>query len=87
VKGRNIYTPSLDDGCLDGVMRSKIIGIALNLNYIVFEDAHINETNLLDADELFLTNAINGIKWVGAYKTKRFYNDSAKLFISVLNKF
>lgn len=86
VKGRNIFTPSLDDGCLDGVMRNRIIEIALELNYIVFEDASIRENDLIDADELFLTNAISGIKWIGAFKSKRYYNNSAKLFVSVLNR-
>ncbi len=33
-----------------------------------------DEPTLLDADELFLTNAINGIRWVKEFKGKQYGN-------------
>ena len=87
VKGKSMYTPSLEEGCLDGVMRNRIIDIALDMNYIVFEDAILSVNDITAADEIFLTNAISGIQWVGAYKTKRFYNTAAKKLIADLNNF
>jgi len=33
---------------------------------------------LLKADELFLTNVIDGIRWVGAIKDKRYFNVLSK---------
>ncbi len=86
VKGKSIYTPSIDDGCVAGVMRNKIIDIAIKLKYIVFEDASLRITDLLDADEVFLTNAINGVKWTIAFRTKRYYNTVSKQLIAELNK-
>jgi branched-chain amino acid aminotransferase len=45
----------------------------------------LNPQNLLAADEIFLTNAVKGIEWVVAYRTKRYYNDMSKKMIQLLN--
>ncbi|MEX1132668.1 MAG: aminotransferase class IV [Flavobacteriales bacterium] len=66
-----LYTPSLADGCVGGVMRAQVINLALANNIKVYE-CSLNPQNLLAADELFFTNAIRGIQWVGAYRTKRY---------------
>lgn len=66
-----LYTPSLSDGCLGGVMRAQVINQALANGIKVYE-CSLNPQNLLAADELFFTNAIQGIRWVGGYRTKRY---------------
>lgn len=66
-----LYTPSLADGCVGGVMRAQVINLALANGIKVYECA-LNPQNLLAADELFFTNAVRGIQWVGAYRTKRY---------------
>ena len=85
VKNGVLYTPPLSDGCIDGVMRSNIIELARKHKISVYE-VSLAMNVLLNSDELFLTNAISGIKWVGAYKTKRFYNNMSKLLIEKLNE-
>lgn len=48
-----LYTPSLDDGCLGGIMRMQIINIALENGIKVYECSLLsNPQNLLAADEL-----------------------------------
>ena len=79
-----LYTPSLDSGCLGGIMRMQIINIALQNGIQVYE-TNISPQNLLVADEVFLTNAINGIKWVGGYRTKRYGKEMSKKLIGLLN--
>lgn len=66
-----LYTPSLSDGCVGGVMRAQVVNLALANNIKVYE-CSLNPQNLLAADELFFTNAVRGIQWVGAYRTKRY---------------
>ena len=66
-----LYTPSLSDGCLGGIMRMQVINIALENGIKVYESS-LNPQNLLVADELFFTNAALGVQWVGAYRTKRY---------------
>ncbi|PJA06965.1 MAG: 4-amino-4-deoxychorismate lyase [Flavobacteriales bacterium CG_4_10_14_0_2_um_filter_32_8] len=84
-KNNNIYTPSVEEGCMDGVMRRQILRIAKELNINVFEGM-VNGSMLLQADELFLTNAIKGIQWVSAYRQKRFYNKYTKIILEQLNQ-
>ena len=80
-----LYTPSLDLGCLGGTMRMQIINIAIANNMRVYE-CNITPQNLLVADEIFLTNAIQGITWVGAFRTKRYFNTVANQLVDLLNK-
>ncbi|MBK7941133.1 MAG: aminotransferase class IV [Flavobacteriales bacterium] len=54
-----LYTPSLADGCLGGVMRMQVINLALANGIKVYE-CSLNPQNLLAADELFFTNAVRG---------------------------
>jgi len=35
---------------------------------------------------VFLTNAVQGIRWVGGYKQKRYYNQLAKKITQLLNE-
>lgn len=61
-----LYTPSLADGCLGGVMRMQVINLALASGIKVYE-CSLNPQNLLAADELFFTNSIRGVQWVATY--------------------
>ncbi len=85
VKNGVLYTPPVSDGCVDGVMRKKIIEIA-NENKIAVYEISIMQNVLLAADELFLTNTIHGIRWVVAYKQKRYFNNTSKKLTEELNK-
>jgi len=84
-KNNNLYTPSLDEGCMDGVMRRQILKVAKELNINVFVGM-VNGSMLIQADELFLTNAIKGIEWVVAYREKRYFNKASKEILDQLNK-
>ncbi|MDA3953032.1 MAG: aminotransferase class IV [Bacteroidales bacterium] len=85
VKGDVLSTPPLKDGPVAGIMRKQILKIAdSNGLKINFEDS-LNETHLLSADEVFLTNSISGIRWVLAYKDRRYFSNIAHQFIEKLN--
>ena len=56
-----------------------------DLKINVFEGM-VNGSMLLQADELFLTNAIKGIEWVVAYREKRYFNKTTKEILDELNK-
>lgn len=86
VKQNQLYTPSLEEGCVQGIMRNKIIEIAIGQKYTVFEDCRITIDDLLHADEVFLTNTVNGIKWVMAFRSRRYFNKVSKSLLSGLNK-
>jgi branched-chain amino acid aminotransferase len=86
VKDGVLFTPSLESGAVNGIMREQIIQIALKLGITVYDDCIIKPEQLEEADEIFLTNAIVGIRWVVAYGERRYFNRSAKTLIEELNK-
>lgn len=84
VKNGALYTPALEEGCVPGVMRQQVLKLARENRVAVYEISLLMNV-LLNADELFLTNAVNGIVWVGAYKGKRYFNNTAKQFHDRIN--
>ena len=80
-----LYTPPLSSGCVGGTMRMKVINLALSNNIKVYESP-ITAGHLLSCDEIILTNAIQGVKWVRSYKTKRFFHKMADLLVQLLNE-
>lgn len=58
-----IYTPSLEEGCVDGVMRKYLIQALRERGEEVMETG-LTTADLATADEVFLTNSIRGIRWV-----------------------
>lgn len=85
VKNNTILTPPLEDGCVDGVMRKQILNIAHNNKILSFEQT-VTVNTLMNADEVFLTNAIKGVEWVGQFKNKFYTNKLAVLFTEKLNE-
>ena len=85
VKGDSIKTPPLADGCLKGIMRKQILQLLLeDLNYIT-EEASISPFELQKADELFITNVIQGIVPITQYRKKTYKSDFAKELVKKLN--
>jgi len=87
IKGNEVFTPAVSTGCVDGVMRSLVLEIIKKHTHLkVVENLGAQESDLLNADEIFLTNAIQGIQWVmGIYET-RFFNQQTKKISELLNK-
>ena len=78
-----LYTPALSDGCVAGVMRMQVINLAIAHGMKVYE-CSLNPQNLLAADELFFTNAIRGIQWAAAYRTKRYAHRQSQELVELL---
>ena len=55
IKDNLIYTPPLSDGCIDGTMRSWVID-----NEKIIEKS-LSLPDIKQSDEVFITNALNGI--------------------------
>ncbi len=80
-----LYTPPLSDGCIGGTMRMHVINTALKNNFKVYETSLLPQ-NLIVADEIFLTNAIKGIQWVGGYRSKRYFNTVSNQLLNLINE-
>ncbi len=58
-----LKTPAITEGCIAGIMRKYLIN-ACRKEGIPVEETTIHVDDLLNASEVFLTNAIKGIRWV-----------------------
>ena len=79
-----LYTPSLNEGCIGGVMRQVVMRLAIE-NGIELIEAQVNPDILNEADEVFITNAAKGIQWVMGYNSKRYFNEMSKFLSEKLN--
>lgn len=84
-KNNTLYTPSISEGCIDGITRKHIIEVANSMNITVIEGA-VTGSMLLQTDELFLTNSIAGIKWVKEHRGKFYTNETTKLILEKFNE-
>jgi branched-chain amino acid aminotransferase len=85
IKGDVIYTPALAEGCIAGIMREHMIRKLKAGNYQLVEGM-IEIDQLLDADEVFLTNSIYNMRWVQSIGDKNYRNVLAqKIFAAVFS--
>ena len=66
-------------------MRTEVIRAATDLGINVIE-SNIYKEDIEKSKEIFLSNVICGISWVGGYRKKRFYNSVSKKIIEKLNQ-
>lgn len=69
VKKRRLITPDTDSGILPGIIRAVALEIAESL-HIAIEERPVGAEELLDAEEIFLTNSIAGIQPVRRFAGK-----------------
>ena len=85
VAGETIKTPPLKDGCLNGILRKKLIEIISKWEDYVLEEASISPFELQKADEMFITNTIVGIQPITKYRKKEFDVKVSKSLLGRLN--
>jgi len=71
IKNETVYTPALSEGCVAGIMRKYILD-NLAATGFVCNEKEISVDELLNADEVFLTNSIYNIRWVKSINDKTF---------------
>lgn len=74
IKDNNILTPQLADGPVAGVMRRNLLEILTSNGYIV-KECSLTINDLMEADEIFLSNAMYGLRWVQRFRDKTFSNN------------
>lgn len=85
VFGNIIKTPPLSDGCLNGILRKQLISIIKLMPEFSLEETSISPFELQKAEEIFITNTIQGIVPVTKYRKKEFVNSAAKVLLPKLN--
>ena len=85
VQGNEVRTPPLADGCINGIIRNKLMDILENLGEFKMIETSISPFELQKADELFITNAIVGIQPITKYRKKNYANTVAKNLLGKLS--
>ena len=81
-----IKTPTLSAGCLNGVMRKKIIELIKKVPKYEIQEKDFSPYELVSSDEIWVTNSISGIIPVNEYRRKSFSNNIGTIIISYFNK-
>lgn len=85
IKGNKLITPPLSEGCTNGTLRRVVLRTATNLGFKIKEKPC--DLNLLtEVDEVFCTNAIQGIQWIESYENQTFTNQKTKTILKKINK-
>ena len=84
IKNNIIYTPSIENGLLNGIIRKKIFNWCKNHHYKIIEK-NIDKKELLDAEEVFLTNSLMGVMPVYSIENKIFKKIIIKKLIKNFN--
>ncbi len=83
VKDGEVITPALHQGCINGIMRRMVIEEVKKLGYVLRQQ-EVSEEDLIAADEVFLTNALQIIRWVESYHEVEYCGTrSQKIFNAV----
>jgi len=87
IKGNNVFTPALTEGCIDGILRKKIIEmIDKNSSFNIIE-TEISPFELLKSDEVFISNSIIEIQSVTKYRKKNYAIEKTQEIIKMLKIF
>jgi branched-chain amino acid aminotransferase len=84
IKNAVISTPGLQEGCVAGVMRRFILDTLPGLGYTVQEQT-VTLQMIQEADEVFLTNAVKGIRWVNSFNDITYINKEISRIYSAIN--
>jgi branched-chain amino acid aminotransferase len=84
VKERMIITPALSEGCVNGVMRRYLLDRLKTSNKFEIREGVVTTNDLKDFDEVFLTNAIYGIRWVRQFENTVYHHSQT---VSIYKEF
>ncbi len=87
VKNGKLFTPPLSEGCVAGTMRAVLFDIAKAMK-IKVQEKKGKLADLAEAEEVFLTNAIQGIRWVKEIQgtEQRYGHELAERMVAALNE-
>ncbi len=71
IKEQMIITPALTEGCVNGIMRRYLLEKLKTFGFDIREGV-VTINDMKDFDEVFLTNAIFGIRWVKRFGNKTY---------------
>lgn len=81
VRNNHVYTPPLTEGGVCGVMRKYLLQKEFPFR---ISEQPLTVKDLQTADEIFLTNAIFGVRWVGRFRNSSYGNATSAILHEML---
>ncbi|MGB1204318.1 MAG: aminotransferase class IV [Chitinophagales bacterium] len=85
VKNGLLVVPHDNDGGVHGIMIAQIMILAYKLNIPIIRKS-LTVNDLQEASEIWLTNAVRGIRWVAHFRETVYKHDLATFFVQQLNE-
>ena len=83
VKNNILITPPLSEGCINGVLKMYFMQLA-SQHGIECREEKIHPNDVLEADEIILTNAVKGVQWVEFYEGKEYGSSLGKKIFDLI---
>ncbi len=87
LKGKILYTPSINTGCYIDSLRTYILDSAKNANLKINESESIKKDEVFKMDEIFLASEDQGIQLVLGVDNKRFVHNHSRIIHHNLNEY
>ena len=78
IKGSRIKGASIYHGAYADIPKPLMLSVFNKLKLSYSEKDGITEEDMKEADEIFLVNAIDGIRWVVGFEGKRYFNNTTR---------
>ncbi|RYY39220.1 MAG: hypothetical protein EOO08_11900 [Chitinophagaceae bacterium] len=85
VRGGIVQTPPLSEGAIDGVLRRHLMSLLAAAGRPV-QELGLTMEDLLEAEELFITNAVKGIRWVARFRQRTYAHAVCKELYGLLGQ-
>lgn len=85
IKGKTLFTPSIETGCYNDTLRNHILMIASKSNLKVTESDEIKKADVIQMNEIFIAGEEHGIQWVLGVGNKRFVHHYSEIIHEQLN--
>lgn len=85
ISGNRLYTPSADMGICPRAIRNVILSLAETLELEAVETDQLEPAHLNAADEAFIANDQNGIRWIVGHNGIRYFKKYSEMFNALIN--
>jgi branched-chain amino acid aminotransferase len=78
INGESVRSPGSQHGACVDVTRRYLLEIfkKLNLNFSDADGIFVEDLN--DAEEAFVVNSVEGIRWIAGFESKRYFNNTTR---------
>lgn len=86
IKSNFVNTPTISSGSYTDITQPFIFEIFKNLNLKFTDEEPLTIQHIQESDEVFIANAIEGIRWIVGFDGKRYYNNTTRKINEEFNK-